>query len=139
MPRGDEPTSGASGRSALAIFRDEDWEDIVTVVRGLPELARTEGLDRAMAFARTELRSSVSLLDLVPPLNPVDRAAREAMGVFFEPGCVRLLCDPDRAGFEAQTALLEVLHHELFRPSVRAVFERSAPSDRTPYQPIVAK
>lgn len=133
--RGEE--SGASGRRALAVLRDTDWEDIVATVHFLPTLADEKGSEVALAFARTELRSLMGLLGLARPETREAAAARSAVGSFFEDGSLRLLIEDGRAGFRYRVAFLSVLQRELFETAVRAVFERSAPSDRAPYVPQV--
>jgi hypothetical protein len=136
MPRGrEELTSGASGRAALAVFRDEDFEDFIALVRWLPTFARTEGYAAAIGLWRTEGRSLVALFRLKRPENADEWALSEGVSSFFSGGVSRLLCDPDEAGFNAQTAIIESVERFLFEPSVRAVFERSAPSEVKPYVP----
>lgn len=133
----NEPSTGASGRHGLAVFRDDDWEDFVAAVHDLPRMARDEGTTMAIAWGRTELPSLLSLFDLSVPNGPTAVAARAAVATFFQTGVLRLMCDGDRAGFLCRVDFLAVVHHELFGPSVRAVFERSAANDARPYLPLI--
>lgn len=138
MPRSREaPGSGAAGRAALATLRDEDFEDLNALVRWLPTMAQTEGRDAAIAFWRTEGRSLVALFRLAKGGHRDDLWAQEGVSVFFCVGVARLLCDPDAAGFNCATAVIEAVEKFLYEPSVRAVFERSAPSEERAYVPNV--
>ncbi len=138
MPRGrDEPTTGASGRAALATFRDEDFEDFVALVRWLPTCAKTYGRAEAMALWRTEGRSLVALFRLFKPADAWEYFVRENVGTFFSDPVTRLLTDGDDASFRCGTAVIECVERYLFEPSVRAVFERSAPSEGKTYVPNV--
>lgn len=134
--RSESPTA-AAGRHALAVHRDEDWEDFVSSVRYLPILAEEQGAEIAIAWAKTELRSLLALLGLGKPATVEAAQARAAVAGFFDEGPLRLLCASDRAGRRMQTAFIEVVAHEYFEPSVRAVFERSQPSADLGYAPIV--
>lgn len=129
--------SGAAGRQALATFRDDDWESFVAAVRYLPQMARDEGMDVAIAFAQTELRSMVSLMGVAHPPTKEARAARASVAAFFEEGVVRLLCDGDAASVRAQTAFITVVHREFFETGVRAVFEQSSATEVRPYVPLI--
>lgn len=137
MARDSDGGSGASGRAALATLRDDDWEAFVAAVMDLPNMAATHGTDVAIAWARTEMASLLDLLDLTEAKGPIQLLAKEAVGLFMETGSLRLMCDADRAGFQYRVAFLAVVRHEIFRPSVRVVFERSAPSAASPYVPQI--
>ena len=138
MPRGrDDLTSGAAGRAALATFRDEDFEDFIAIVRWLPDLARTSGRRTAVAFWRTEGQSLVSLFRLAKADGADDLFFREATSSFFSVGVANVLVDPDEAGFNCQTAVIECVERYLFESSVRAVFERSAATSEKGYVPNV--
>lgn len=130
-------SSSGSGRPALASFRDDDYEDFVSVVRYLPTLVEDEGLEIAIGFVQTELPSLVDLLGVARPDTPEDRAARAAIGIFYQRGPARLLCDATIAGFRFQTDFIHAVEHELYASGVRAVFERSAPTEEKPYAPNV--
>jgi hypothetical protein len=134
MPRGrEEPTSGASGRWALATFRDDDFEDFIAAVRWLPTLAAERGRSTAVAFYQTEVRSLVALFRLSKPEGKDEIWLREAVASVFSTAVANLLCDRDEAGFACGTAVIQVVERWLFEPSVRVVFERSAPTQERPY------
>lgn len=137
MARDADTGSGASGRNALAIFRDDDWDSFVAAVMDLPTIARDRGVDVAIALMRIEIASLLDLLDLVDARGTTQLMAKEAVGLFLETGSLRLMADGDRAGFQYRVAFLGVVRREIFRPSVRAVFERSAPSATNPYVPQI--
>lgn len=126
--------SGASGKQGLAIFRDGDWEDFVAAVRYLPVIAREHGAEVAIAWGQTELASLLALLGPSRPATKHAALARAAVATFLDEGVLRLLCDPDRAGFNCATAFLSVVRHEYFEPSIPAVFERTLERD-SPYVP----
>lgn len=135
MPRRDEASSGAAGRDAVAIHRDVDFADFAAVVRQLPKLAVERGHDYAIQFGKTQLRSMLALLGLSRPRTVEEARSRAAIAAFFDEGPMRLLCDPDRAGYRFGTAFIEVVEHELFESSVRAVFERSQAEQGGRYEP----
>ena len=139
MPRERDRESGGAGRPAVRSFRDDDWEDLVATVRDLPAFARDEGFDRAIAFGMTELRTILAQLNLSRPASKEEAFARSWVRVFLTRGSVRLLCEPDMSGFNHATDFLIVVAHEYFEPSVRAVFERSAPSESQPYRPTIPR
>lgn len=129
---GGEGVSGAAGRVALATFRDDDYQDVVDMVRDLRRMANEEGLAVAVAFVKTELRSAVALLGLGPETED-----GRALSSFYDDGEAMLLCDPTIAGFNFGTAFLVCVQAFKFERGVRAVFERSAPSEGRAYVPNV--
>lgn len=120
-----ETQSGAAGKVGLATFRDIDFEDFVAAVRYLPQLAKEEGTEVAIAWGRTELRSLLALLGPSRPASPTSAAYRASVGSFFDEGVLRLMADPDRAGRACQTTFIAIVAREYFEPSVPAVFERT--------------
>lgn len=137
MPRDRDRGAGGAGRPALRSFRDDDFEDFVSMVRDMPRMAHDDGIDIAIGFGQTELASMLSILGVGRFATKESAEARALIGVYFKVGSLRLLCDDDIAGFNHQTDLIAVVRHELFDVSARAVFERSAPTEERPYVPIV--
>jgi len=134
MPRGrDDLTSGASGREALATYRDEDFEDFIAAVRYLPTLAARRGTEYAIAFVQTELRSLVDLMAVAKLTDDDARKAREGLALFYQDGSARFLCEGGTPSFHYATDFIAVVEHEVFARGVPAVFERSAPSKESVY------
>jgi hypothetical protein len=127
--------SGAAGRPALASFHDEDFADLKSVVRFLPQMNAEDGPDKTEAFIRSDVRGAVDMLGLARPTSHEQAEARSHLGFLFHPASVRLLRDPTRAGDEWRTFFLECVETVLFAPSVRAVFERSGPAESRGYEP----
>jgi hypothetical protein len=134
---GSDEGSGASGREALATYRDDDWEDVVRAVHNLPKIAQERGMAVAIAWGRHELRSLVGLLGVGKPATKEAAAARAATAVFFEPASLRLACDGDTASFNWRVQMLDSFYREYFEQGVVAVFERSSPTESRPYLPQI--
>jgi hypothetical protein len=134
VPRNrDELTSGASGREALATYRDEDYEDFVAAVRYLPTLAARRGMDYAIAFVQNELRSLVDLMAVAKLTDDESKKVREDLGLFWQTGSARFLCEGGSPCYHYATDVISVVEHEVFARGVPAVFERSAPSGGNAY------
>jgi len=130
-------TSGAAGRDALAVHRDDDMETFVSLVRYLPTLAKEKGYDFAIGWAQTEIRPSLSMLGLAEPKNEAEMKARASVALFFHEGSLRLLCDGDGPSYRWATDFIAVVERELFERSVRAVFARSAADNDAAYVPSI--
>lgn len=135
----DSSASAAAGRPALALSRDTDWEDVMRGVSSLPEMARAEGIETAIAWAMTELRSLMDLLYLAEPKTPEDAKAAHRVHAVLSEGFVRVLCRDDRAGFLMRRDFLAAIERQLFSPTVREVFRRTTADTRSPYIPITGE
>lgn len=139
MPNVGDTSSAASGRPALAMLRDVDFEDCIRAVNSLPGMAIEEGIDVAVAWAMTELGSILDLLNLAEARTPeAAKAAHRVYGVLSE-GFVRVMARSDRAGFLMRRDFLAAVRSQLLGPSVRAVFLRTTADTRTPYTPITGE
>ena len=139
MANVSDASSAASGRPALAMLRDIDFEDCVRAVNSLPGMAVEEGIDVAVAWAMTELGSLLDLLNLADPRTPeAAKASHRVYGVLSE-GFVRVMARPDRAGFLMRRDFLAAARSQLLGPSIRAVFIRTTADTWTPYQAITGE
>ena len=133
MTAGD-PASAASGRPALAATRDADFEDVVRAVNSLPTMAEEQGMDTTVAWAQTELRSLLGLLDLSDPRTPERaKAVHRVLGVSLSEGFVRVMARDDRAGFLMRRDFLAVVEFYLLGPTLKTVFARTTADTRLPY------
>ena len=133
-------SSGAAGRPALGILRDTDFEDVVRAVNSLPIIKEREGIEVAVGWGMTELRSLLGLLDLADPRTP--EAAKDihrAIGVTLGEGFVRVMTRNDRAGFLMRRDFLAAVEFHLLRPTIRVVFNRTTADTRTPYVPLTGE
>lgn len=130
-------SSGAAGRFDLRTLRDTDWEDVVRAVNRLPKMAAQKGVEMAIAWAQTELRSIIDLLFLADPKTPELAKAAHRVHVALSEGFVRVMCRPDRAGFLMRRDFLAAVERQLYSPTARAVFARSVAEKRGPYVPIL--
>lgn len=133
-----ERVSAAGGKGGLADFRDSDWEDLLLLVRWLPRKAQADGLPAAMRFGRTQLRSKLALLAVARPPTREAAVFRANVGVFFERGPMRLLCEGGPASERFATDFLAVVLREYFEPSVATVFERTVERPE-PYRPQLGR
>jgi hypothetical protein len=131
--------SAASGRPALALTRDTDWEDVVRAVHSLPMLAEHEGLEVAVAWCDTELRSVVDLLSLAQSRTAANAKAVHRIHMALSEGPARVMCRSDRAGFNCRVAFLRAVERWMLGPTLREVFARTAADARSAYQPIVGE
>jgi len=135
----DDPSSAASGRPALAMLRDIDFEDCVRAVNSLPTMAEEQGLDVAIAWAGTELRSVIDLLHLADAKTPEDAKAAHRIHIALTEGFVRVMCRDDRAGFKMRADFLAAVERQLLASTMRAVFNRTPQDTRSPYMPLTGE
>lgn len=133
-----DTSSAASGRPALAMTRDLDFERVVKGVNGLPKMAAEQGIDVTVAWATTELRSLIDLLYLADPRTPEDAKAAHRVHIALSEGFVRVMARSDRAGFLMRRDFLTAIAHQL-NLTLRIVFARTTADTRLPYIPQVAE
>lgn len=134
MSPGDA-ASGAAGRPAVAVLRDDDWEAVVKAVHSLPAMARKKGYRVATAWARTELRSLVDLLVLGRGETRAAVLAVHRVHLLLGEPFARVMCRDDIAGFNQRTDLLEVVERFALAPTLRTVFARSPQDLERAYEP----
>lgn len=140
MPRGvGDVSSAASGRPAMALTRDSDWEDLVRAVNSLPKMAESEGIDTAIAWGMTELRSILDLLGLGEPRTAEDAKAAHRLHIALTEGFLRVMARSDRAGFLLRRDFLAAAERQHLAPTLRAVFNRTTADTRSPYVPITGE
>lgn len=123
----NEASTAAAGRPALALTRDTDWEDVVRAVNSLPSMAKDRGLIVACAWARTELRSLISVIVLADPKSRAQALARHrTLGIMLSEPFARVMCRDDAAGLVQRTEFLEAVELWCLGPTIQRVFERSA-------------
>lgn len=135
----EDVSSGASGRPALGILRDVDWEDVVRAVNSLPTMAEERGVDVAVAWGMTELRSVLDLLHLHDPKTPEDAKATHRVHIALSEGFLRVMVRSDRAGFLLRRDFLASVERQFFSPTARAVFARTTADTRSPYIPLTGE
>lgn len=133
-------TSNPSGRPALGIVREHDWEDVVRAVESLPKLAEEQGIAVAVKWGMTELRSLLGLLDLADPRTP-ERAKEihRAVGISLGEGFLRVMARDDMAGFLMRRDFLAAIEYHLYAPTVKAVFTRTTADTRSQYFPMTGE
>ena len=134
-----DDASAASGRPALAMLRDQDFEDAVRAVHSLPKMAAESGIDVAVAWGMTELRSLIDLLHLGDPKTPEDAKAAHRIHIALTEGFLRVACREDRAGFLFRRDLIAAIERQLLAPTMRAVFNRTTADTRSPYIPLIGE
>lgn len=134
MPR-TEASTAASGRPALALTRDTDWEDVVRTVNALPLIAQERGRLVATAFARTEIRSLVDIVALAEPRTRSQAHGLHRLHILLSEPFARVMARDDVAGFVQRSLFLEAVERFALAPTFRRVFERSAPELESGYTP----
>lgn len=140
-PKRPRPTmSAASGRSSLALTREGDWEDVVRAVHSLPDNAREWGMDKAVAWGRTQLRSLVDLVALSEPRTKEEAKAIRRVHMYLTVGILRSMSRDTPASLAIRTEFLEAIENVLLAPTYKLVFSRSgADSGEEPYEPILGE
>lgn len=134
-----DPSPNPSGRPALGLLRENDWEDVVRAVNSLPSMAETQGMDVAVAWGMTELRSVIDLLHLADPRTPEEAKAAPRIHILLTEGFLRVMARPDRAGFNLRRDFLAAVERELLSPTMRTVFTRTTSDTRQPYIPTLGE
>lgn len=131
--------SAASGRPAMAMTRDVDWEDIVRAVNSLPAMAEEHGIEVAVAWGMTELRSLLDLLNLTVPRTPEEAKTAQRVHMILTEGFLRVMCRTDMAGFRMRRDFLTAVAHHYLGPTLLTVFNRTTADTRSPYIPITGE
>lgn len=139
MSAGWDPSSAASGRPALALTRDVDFEDVVRAVNSLPTMADEQGIEMAVAWGMTELSSVIDLLYLADARTADAAKASHRVHIPLTEGFLRVMARDDRAGFLMRRDFLQAIERNLLSPTMRAVFARSVADTRTPYVPLTGE
>jgi hypothetical protein len=128
--------SAASGRPAVALTRDSDYERFVAAVHYLPSVAQERGVEVAWVWASTELRSLLDLLVLGKPTTS-EAKARQRVHIALSEATVRVMARRDLAGLRARADFITAVERTCLAPTLRAVFEKSRDEagDEGPYIP----
>jgi hypothetical protein len=117
--------SAASGRPAVGLTRDSDYEDFIRGVHSLPEQARKGGIEVALVWADTELRSFVDVLILAHPRTESGAKAQQRVHIALNEGAIRVMCRDDLAGLRCRSDFIRAVERSCLAPTLRAVFEKS--------------
>lgn len=123
----------------MAMTRDVDWEDVVRAVNSLPTMAEEQGLDVAVAWGATELRSVLDLLHLGDPKTPEDAKAAHRVHIALTEGFLRVMARDDRAGFKMRADFLAAVERQFLAPTLRTVFNRTTADTRQGYTPLLSE
>lgn len=133
------PFVNPAGRPALGLLRENDWEDVMRAVHSLPVMAETKGIEVAVAWGMTELRSLLDLLYLADPKTPEDAKASHRVHIALTEGFLRVMVRSDRAGYLMRRDFLAAVERQFFSPTARTVFNRTTADTRSPYIPLTGE
>lgn len=128
------------GSEALGELVYVEWNKLVTAVESLPQRAKEDGLDEALAFARTHLRILADAVCLEGPDTPSKAKAVRRVHMALSEGHLRVMAREDRAGKLCRWAFLEAVEREFVASSIHAVFRHFRdvrPDDE--YKPVVMR
>ena len=125
----------ASGRPALDMVRDHDFERIVKAVEAIPRIAAKYGIHRCISFSRIELRSLLIRLQVRVPDTPQRAVAIHRIHRHLEEGYIRVYARSDLAGRNARDDFLEGVAMDLLLPAIQAAFAASQTVISSSYRP----
>ncbi len=123
----DVTEGGVAAHPALNQYRNVNFARWVRHLKDLQNIAREQGMDRAVMTVQTHLLPDLEMLQVGPPVSVEEAEDRDLIEVMLaDPASAEVLCGdgPEYEGLRAQLAAGVARH--FLRSSVWAIHERSA-------------
>lgn len=123
-----------AGRSAVADLINDAWDKLVALVEDLPARTTHDGIEDALDFGETHLRTFVDACAVGRPETPEQAIARHQIHQLISGGFLRILVEDSRAGRNFRRAFLRCVEREMVAPSIRATFAASRDAMDSSYE-----